>query len=531
MSDDNPTLRQEALPEIPGYRVVGRVGRGGMGAVYRAQQISTNRTVALKLLGRPGEARQADLAQFRGEAEVVARLEHPRIVPLYDYGEVGGVPYLAMRYLSGGTIADRLEAGQISTSQALTWLRAMAEAIDFAHTRGLIHRDIKPSNMLLDPSGTAYLGDFGIAGALKEAGEGLPTGSAAYMSPEQGQGKPAGPSSDIYALAVTAFELLTGHKPYSSETALGTIVRHIEDPIPSAVALNPKLSTAVDRALVHGMAKQPEGRPETAAAFVDELAWALAQPSEPPTEAARPRRRLSPWVWVIGLGALGVGVLLILGAGVAGYAILSRPQTATPTSTRPATPVVDATSVPTLVGLPLSDDFSDPSSGFSQLQDADGSVAYADGRLLFTVERTSVEYVSTSERVGQADVSLSVSFEQIRGPAETEIGAVCRWGSEGEDYTAAAVSASGSYRFWQVRNGTTTTLVDWTASDLLQGVDQGQHRLGLACRGSEVILTFDNRHIGQAVDPDPVPGDIGLLAGLAGSPPLEVSFDDLQVTN
>ncbi len=531
MSDDNPTLRQEALPEIPGYRVVGRAGRGGMGAVYRAQQTSTNRTVALKLLGRPGEARQADLAQFRGEAEVVARLEHPRIVPLYDYGEVGGVPYLAMRYLSGGTIADRLEAGQISNSQALTWLRAMAEAIDFAHTRGLIHRDIKPSNMLLDQSGTAYLGDFGIAGALKEAGEGLPTGSAAYMSPEQGQGKPAGPSSDIYALAVTAFELLTGHKPYSSETALGTIVRHIEDPIPSAVALNPKLPTAVDRALAHGMAKQPEGRPETAAAFVDELAWALAQPSEPPTEAARPRRRLSPWVWVIGLGALGVGVLLILGAGVAGYAILSRPQTATPTSTRPATPVMDATPVPTLVGLPLSDDFSDPSSGFSGLQDADGSVAYADGKLQFTVQRSSVEYVSPSGRVYEVDVSLSASFEQVQGPPETEIGAACRWGSDGGDYTAAAVSASGSYRFWQVRNGTANTLVDWTASDLLQGVGQGAHTIGLECSGSDVILTVDSRRIGQAVDPDPVPGDVGLLAGLAGSLPLEVVFDDLQVTH
>ncbi len=529
MSDSSPTLRPEPIPQIPGYRVVGQAGRGGMGAVYRAQQISTNRTVALKLIGRPGEARQADLAQFRGEAEVVARLEHPRIVPLYDYGEVEGVPYLAMRYLPGGTVADRLEGGPIPAGQAMAWLRAIAEAIDFAHSRGLIHRDIKPSNMLLDEAGNAYLGDFGIAGVLKEAAEGLPTGSAAYMSPEQGQGKSAGPSSDTYALAVTAFELLTGHKPYASETALGTIVRHIEDPIPSAIVLNPKLPPAVDRALAHGMAKEPQARPATAVALVDEITSALAQPLEP-AAAAPAKRRLPPWVWLVGVAVLGIGGLAVLGAGVAGYAFLSRPQTATPTSTRPATAVAAATDVPAAVSLPFGDDFSDPTSGFAVLQDADGNVAYVDGQLLITVRRTGVEYLSYSGRVNEGDVALAASFEQVEGPPETEIGAVCRWGADGKDYTAAAVSASGSYRFWQVRGGAANVLLDWTASDLLQGVGQGRHQISLSCRGTALNLAVDGRQIGQAVDPDPIPGDVGLLAGLAGEPPLQAAFDDFQVT-
>jgi hypothetical protein len=529
MSDNSPTIRPELLPDIPGYRVAGQAGRGGMGTVYRAQQISTNRTVALKLLGRPGEASQADLAQFRGEAEVVARLEHPRIVPLYDYGEVQGVPYLAMRYLPGGTIADRLDTGRIPPAQAIAWLKAMAGAIDFAHSRGLIHRDIKPSNMLLDEAGNAYLGDFGIAGVLKEAGEGLPTGSAAYLSPEQGQGRPAGPNSDTYALAVSAFEMLTGHKPYASETALGTIVRHIEDPIPSAIGLNPQLPPAVDRALAHGMAKRPEDRPATAAAFVDELAWALAQPLQP-AEAARPRRGLPAWLWLAGLGVLAIGGLSVLGAGLAGYAFLSRPATATPTSTRPPTAAPKVTLVPTLAGLPLTDDFSNPKSGFALVNETDGQVGYADGDLLFTVRRTGVEYVSNSGQLNESDISLRATFEQIQGPPETEIGAVCRWGSEGKDYTAAAVSASGSYRFWQVRGGVANLLIDWTASDVLQGIEQGQHQIGLDCRGSTVMLTIDGSLIGQTTDPDPVSGDVGLLAGLAGSPPLEVAFDNLQVT-
>jgi hypothetical protein len=529
MSDPTPTLRPEALPEIPGYEVLGQAGRGGMGAVYRAQQISTHRTVALKLLGRPGEAKQADLAQFRGEAEVVARLEHPHIVPLYDSGEVQGAPYLAMRYLSGGTVADRLVSGPIPPPQALGWLRAMAEAIDFAHNRGLIHRDIKPSNMLLDEAGQAYLADFGIAGALKEAGEGLPTGSAAYMSPEQGQGRPAGPSSDTYALAVTAFEMLTGRKPYASETALGTIVRHVEDPIPSARVLNQALPQAVDRALAHGMAKRPEDRPPTAAALVDELAWALAQPVQAPAEA-RPRRRLSPWIWLAGLGVLAVGGMLVVGAGVAGYAFLSRPEQATPTSTRPPTQAPNMTVAPTQAGLPLTDDFSDPKSGFAVRDIPDGQVVYADGRLLFRVRSTGVAFVSNSGRLDEPDVSVQATFEQVEGPAQTEIGAVCRWRSGGEDYTAAAVSASGSYRFWQVRGGVEHVLADWAPSDLLQGVGVGQHRIGLECAGSDLTLTFDGSRVGDATDPDPVSGDAGLLAGLAGTPPLQVTFDDFQVT-
>jgi hypothetical protein len=186
---------------------------------------------------------------------------------------------------------------------------------------------------------------------------------------------------------------------------------------------------------------------------------------------------------------------------------------------------------PPLAGLPLADDFSDPKSGFAVLQDADGNVAYADGRLLFTVRRTGVEYVSTSGRLSESDISLGAAFEQLEGPPETEIGAVCRWRSGGQDYTAAAISGSGSYRFWQVRAGAASDLVGWTASQLLQGIGQGKHQMGLECSGSAVILTVDGNPIGQATDPDPVPGDVGLLAGLAGEPPLQVAFDDLQVTH
>jgi serine/threonine protein kinase len=530
MSSGDPTLPVSSLPpQIPGYHILSLAGQGGMGAVYRAQQISTQRVVALKLLSGKAGTDEKSLAQFRYEAEVVARLEHPRIVPLYDYGEYHGMPYLAMRYLPGGTVSDKIASGPIPPQQALRWLGAVAEAIDFAHRRGLIHRDVKPSNMLLDEAGNAYLGDFGIAGAFIQAAEGLPTGSAAYMSPEQGQGQAAGVPSDIYALAVSAFEMLTGHKPYMAETALGTIVRHMQDPVPSARALNPNLPPAVDKALAHGMAKDPAQRPATAEAMVKELAWAATQPAELPPAAAAPRQRASPWIWVGLAAALLLGALVILGGGVAGYAILSRPATVTPTSTRLAIASPQATPVPTAIELPLSDDFSNPASGFQTLSDAGGQMAYQDGLFEITVRQPGLEYRSPSGRLNIMDDALLVDFRQIQGPAESEIGLVCRFATGGTSYTAAAVSASGNYRIWQVRDKQEQPLVDWTPIPGSSGIGLGQHQLGFTCRGPDLVLSLDGTEVGRAVDSDPIPGDIGLLAGLSGAPPMQVTFDNLQV--
>ena len=150
-------------PQIPGFRIVALAGQGGMGAVYRAEQLSPRRVVALKVLRRAGSAE--DLADFRKEAQTIAGLEHPHIVPLYAFGESGGAPYLALRFLNGGTVAQRLAAGPIQPAAAERWITAIADALDFAHQRGLVHRDVKPSNILLDDSNNAYLSDFGIAGA------------------------------------------------------------------------------------------------------------------------------------------------------------------------------------------------------------------------------------------------------------------------------------------------------------------------------------------------------------------------------
>jgi serine/threonine protein kinase len=204
-----------------------------MGTVYRAEQISPRRTVAVKVLTRSSGSPET-LAAFRREAETIAHLEHPNILPVYGFGEVDGAPYLVLRYLAGGSVALRLRRGPLELPIAVRWVRSVAAALDFAHSHGLVHRDVKPSNMLLDEAGNVYLTDFGIAAASEAANTGAVIGSAIYMSPEQGSGRPADRRSDIYSLAVSLFEMVTGQPPYTAETPLGVIVRHINDPVPSA---------------------------------------------------------------------------------------------------------------------------------------------------------------------------------------------------------------------------------------------------------------------------------------------------------
>jgi serine/threonine protein kinase len=284
--------------QIPGYTVQAVAGRGGNGTVYRAEQASPKRLVALKLLTEKA-ASPASLAAFQREANTIARLEHPHILPVYGFGENNGRPYLVLRYLSGGSVADRLKKGPIDPRTALRWMRGVADALDFAHERGLVHRDVKPSNILLDQTGNPYLTDFGIAGGMLAAEGERPTGSAPYMSPEQGRGEPVDHRADIYSLAVSLFEMLTGRPPYEAETPLGLIVRHISDPIPSARALNPAISPAVDDLLQWGMAKQPGERPKTAGAFARLLDRALEQPDVPSGPPPRRRARTPP-CWCLG---------------------------------------------------------------------------------------------------------------------------------------------------------------------------------------------------------------------------------------
>jgi tRNA A-37 threonylcarbamoyl transferase component Bud32 len=261
------------------YRISEPLGRGGMASVYKAYEAALDRYVAVKVL--PGEFLHDETfaERFRREAKVVARLEHPNIIPIHAFGIEGGIPWMAMRLISGGALSTLLRGGRLTHERIITILRGAADALDYAHGKGVVHRDVKPQNILLDEAERVYLADFGIAKMVEGSGAltqtGMITGTPHYMAPEQATGQPVDQRVDIYALGVVAYEMLTGRVPFAADTPVAVLIKHATEPMPI-----PHPSTVPEplvRALLKGMAKKPEERWPTAGAFVRALEEGLAE--------------------------------------------------------------------------------------------------------------------------------------------------------------------------------------------------------------------------------------------------------------
>jgi serine/threonine protein kinase len=266
-----------------------------MGTVYKGYQQSIDRFVAVKVLPpHPGLDPQY-IERFQLEARTIGSLQHPHILPLYDYGTHNDILYLVMAYADGGTLEDRVSDGALSINSTERLLREIAGALDYAHRRKVIHRDIKPANILLDTEGHALLADFGVVkmltGGANLTGTAI-VGTPAYMSPEQGQGAEIDGRSDVYALGAMVYQMLTGQPPYTADTPMKTILRHINDPIPNIVATNPKLPSGLTRVMKKVLAKEPSQRYQTATEFAEAFSRAIHVTAE--LEAVRLEMPLDP---------------------------------------------------------------------------------------------------------------------------------------------------------------------------------------------------------------------------------------------
>jgi tRNA A-37 threonylcarbamoyl transferase component Bud32 len=270
------------------YRIVSRIGKGGMATVYRATQPGVERDVAIKVLPPQFLHDDSFLRRFEREAQSIARLQHPRILPIYDYGEHDGLPYIVMAYMPGGTLADaiRYSGGGLSPDDTVHLVDQIAEALDFAHSKGIIHRDFKPSNVLLDEMDNVYLADFGIAkviGATAQLTGNAILGTPAYMAPEMATPDAVSSLIDIYALGVTIYQMLAGDLPYKATTPMGILLAHTSEPIPNIHDERPGLPDAVQGVIERAMAKSPARRYQSAGALANGLRAALT--SEPFFEA------------------------------------------------------------------------------------------------------------------------------------------------------------------------------------------------------------------------------------------------------
>jgi serine/threonine protein kinase len=262
------------------YQIISQCGQGGMATVYKAYQPSMDRYVALKVLPSFHSTDPEFLGRFEQEAKALAQLQHPHILPVYDYGESEGFTYFVMPLMQQGNLSELIEKEKLSYNRINQIITQIGGALEFAHTQGFIHRDVKPSNILLDASGNCMLMDFGIAKIIEGSKVFTQTGgilgTPAYMSPEQGSGHKIDHRTDIYSLGIILYEMVTGQTPYEAETPVAVIFKHVHDPLPPPSTLVPDLPEDIERVILKSLVKDPDERYQTVREMVDALSSAVA---------------------------------------------------------------------------------------------------------------------------------------------------------------------------------------------------------------------------------------------------------------
>ncbi len=360
------------------YRIVEQLGSGGMATVFKAYHASLDRYVAIKVLHPAFKQDPNFLSRFQREARIVARLQHPAIVPVYDFNEHNGQPYLVMRFIEGETLKARLSKGDLPLHEVVRVLHPVGEALQYAHGQGVLHRDVKPSNILLTPDGQVFLADFGLA-RIAQAGESTLSqdalvGTPQYISPEQARGdSDLDARTDVYSLGVVMYELLIGRVPYQADTPYAVIHDHIYAPLPLPRSIKPGFPDTLERVLLKALAKERDDRyasvAELMAAFESAAQTIISEastqalapeaqqsgvadqpavvsppivPAATPAVAPEPRSKSRKTLWI----GLGVAAVIIVAAGIALLVMNNNRPISPPAAQQPAQPAPDGPQQP-----------------------------------------------------------------------------------------------------------------------------------------------------------------------------------------
>jgi serine/threonine-protein kinase len=564
------------------YRIISQIGRGGMANVYKAYQPSVDRDVAIKVLPSQLAGSKEFAARFQQEARIIARLEHPHILPVFDYGESDGTAYFVMRYLDTGTLKDLMESGRPLPLMDINRIFSqLADALSYAHLHGVVHRDLKPANALIDTQGNVFLTDFGIARLLESASPRLTQtdaimGTPAYISPEQAQGLTVDRRSDIYSLGIILYEMVTGRVPFMADTPLAVLFKQISDPLPLPSTIKPDIPKPLEQVILKALAKDPADRFATAAEFVTAWKLALERPAEvqpenktvepvpiqpTPISASRPvtsvpsKKTTSGAGRTIGLlvGCLAGACLLVAFIGVAVFG-LSRQNlvlftapsktplpldTAAETSLPPTdTPVPDSTDTPIPVSidnLPLRDDFSVERNGWGTLDNAQSKVQYENDQLRMQMYSKNYVVWSRPNDDNYENIHIEVTAINNDKNPKTAFGIVC--GQQGEDWSFyyLAMTPSGEYAIIRATAGEDDVYLTnngkWGSSSFIKK-NAESYLIGADCQGDQMTLYVDGHRIASATDSAYPKGHIGLFAWSGENETSgDVSFDDFTMTS
>jgi serine/threonine-protein kinase len=572
---------------IARYEIQSEIGRGGMAAVYLAYDPNFRRNVAIKLVSVSLQENPVFRERFEREAHLIAKIEHPAIVPVYDFGEQDNQLYLVMRYMPGGSLANKIKEGRLTLEHATQIISQIAPALDAVHAQGIVHRDLKPANILLDNFGNAAISDFGIAhftAATTDLTGSAIIGTPSYMSPEQVRGDDSlDGRSDIYALGVILFEMLTSRGPFHAPTPMSVALKHITEPVPSIRSIRPDLPMELEHIISKAMAKDRERRYASAAELVHELraipdlsqgsgspapasgrltrreelltevdvdegSQPVSLPSDSPpikvdptvsperddrrsVPGSHPRGPSRGMLQIAAVAVVGLVILFTCGsAGLFGtWASLGLPglfpgpepsQTAAPTL-MPITPTAEI--------VLFRDDFSDPDSGWPTLRNEQGGYAYrADGYHIFVDEREAVFWAKTNREDGNA--SISVDAKPAAEGRNSYFGLLCRFRDD-RNFYYFVVRANGDYTIGKYKNAQFQSLFSegWRQNEAVKEGNQ-TNRLKADCVGNTLRFYANNVLLDEANDTDFDSGPSGILVGALDPQGFEVIFNNFLIT-
>jgi len=578
---------------IDRYEIQSEIGRGGMAAVYLAYDPNFRRKVAIKLVSSNLREQLLFRERFEREARLIAKIEHPAIVPVYDYGEQDGDLYLVMRYMPGGSLAGKIKDGVFTLRAAAQIISQIAPALDAVHSQGIVHRDLKPGNILLDSFGNPAISDFGIAhftSATSDLTGSAIIGTPSYMSPEQVRGDAdLDGRSDIYALGVILFEMLTGRGPYQAKTPLGIALQHLTDPIPSIRLIRPDLPLEVERILNKAMAKDREMRYSTASELALELRAILdtfqegkapvlnpvrttsgedaltevdenSEPvfdsssasqlevlqqsnsdgwQKPGTSNAIPQesidrssgpgtqvRRSSPRLLQIAAIA-GVGLFLFLLCGSLGlFGTWAGLRGLFPAQDPTVLPSPTVTHASNVQDIVLfSDDFSNPNSGWPTQE---GYSYQQDGYHISVSEIGGVPWAKTSTAFDNS--SVFVDARPVTESVNGYYGLLCRIQDE-RNFYYFVIRNDGGYAIGKYKNAEFQFLFPegWRQSDAINQGGQ-TNRLRADCVGNTLRFYVNEVMLDEVNDTDFSSGFSGILAAALDTQGFEVTFNNFLIT-